>query len=338
MMGKFTTMDIRLISIVQAFLMASSTTTAPSQSPTAGAPPVGSASPTVAQATSHPTYTRVPTHTPVTIAPTQTAAPTHTLTPTRNPTTKNPTNSPTTCSPSTCGPTTGIPTLQPSDSPTTSNPTETPNTIGPTTAAPSASPTFIPSPVYHEPDVDGHFWTQTVTNAGKVVWSKLPKSNVTGYGPLVFVDTPTSVEKWTINRSIVLNWHVENVPSSFHVKIELYRDHYHPRHYVKTIVANHPVINSGINGGTFRWDRVHVDPGYSIDNFYVVHICLIEQSNICGTSKGVARIEQNVQDQTHIPGGTGLIGTRYEWEKINIHRNFHPAEGYPPNSPFHDYL
>mmetsp|Transcript_23254 Transcript_23254/g.32455 ORF Transcript_23254/g.32455 Transcript_23254/m.32455 type:complete len:310 (+) Transcript_23254:176-1105(+) len=254
-----------------------------------------------------------------------------TLNPTTSPQSSAPTINPTSCSP-TCGPTTANPSISPSKSPATSEPTHSPLTIAPTTYAPSESPTAVPAQIFHEPDVDGLFWSQVVTNAGEVVWQKFPAGNATGLGPLLFVETPTSVETWTMNNSAVINWRVENVPASYHVKIEMYRDHYHPRHYVQTLIANHPVVNNGASKGFYTWDRVHVDPGYSIDEFYVIRICLVEEAHVCAVSIGVARIEPNVEDPSSTYGGTGLIGTRYEWERANFEKNFDPAEGYWPNS------
>eukprot|EP00469_Lotharella_globosa_P019308 CAMPEP_0167815442 /NCGR_PEP_ID=MMETSP0112_2-20121227/3022_1 /TAXON_ID=91324 /ORGANISM="Lotharella globosa, Strain CCCM811" /LENGTH=302 /DNA_ID=CAMNT_0007714857 /DNA_START=62 /DNA_END=970 /DNA_ORIENTATION=+ len=278
-----------------------------------------------------------PTASPTsTSAPATTRSPTLTLSPSQNPTTAHPTSSPTTCSPSSCAPSTTHPTVNPTISPSSASPTVTPLTIAPTTQAPSHAPTVIPTPqgVLHEPDEDGKFWMQTVTNAGEVVWTKLERDNVTAYGPIIYVDTPVHVDTWLYNRSVVINWRVVNIPSSQRVTIELYRDHYHPRHYVRTIVAgtNATTTNGGGSHGTYTWPRVYVDPGYSIDEFYVVRVCWEAQKDICGVSQGVARIEVNRDDPTGQEGGTGLIGTGYEWEKINTMFNHDPAEGTWPNS------
>lgn len=77
----------------------------------------------------------------------------------------------------------------------------TPLTIAPTSVSPTGTPTGVVQTVHNEPDVDGLFWKQVVTNAGEVIWTKLPRSNVTGYGPIIFVDSPVNVEKWTMNTS-----------------------------------------------------------------------------------------------------------------------------------------
>lgn len=133
-------------------------------------------------------------------------------------------------------------------------------------------------------------------------------------------------------RQHTYSWHFVNIPTTGqHVEITLYRDHYHPRQYVKRIVASTPMSTGGTSG-SYTWPKVKVDSNYNIDEFYVIRICWVEQNNICGVSDGVMRVEQNVHDRTHIPGGTGLVGSDYEWERISTQINYDPAEGYHPNS------
>lgn len=186
----------------------------------------------------------------------------------------------------------------------------------------------------HEPDGDGDLWTQTITNGGEVIWQKMGAVNVTNMvaRPRILVETPVEVEVWKRNRSTVIRWRVENISPGGNVKIQLFREHFHDRQYVRTIIVDTPMVTSGTDKGSYTWQRVWVDPVYSIDTFFLVRVCWLEQSEVCGNSKGVFRIRPNTEDQTHIPGSTGLVGTSYEWERINTQINHDPAEGYNPNS------
>ncbi len=210
--------------------------------------------------------------------------------------------------------------------------------MNPTSAAPSESPTILEYPknryvTQHEPDGDNDLWVQSITNAGEIIWEKLPSENVTQFIPQIFPDTPVEVETWTRNQSATFFWHTQNIPpNSGTVNIKLYREHYHERQFVKTIMLNLPMMNLGPNEGSYTWENVWVDESYSIDTFYIVRICWDEFDEVCGLSKGVFRIQPNIFDRTHIRGGTGVVGTRYEWERFSSEINFDPAEGEWPNS------
>jgi len=187
----------------------------------------------------------------------------------------------------------------------------------------------------HEPDYNGNLWVQSITNAGEIIWERLPGENVTQNVPLIHVDTPLEVETWTRNESYTIKWHVSNIAPGETVSIQLFREHFHPRMYVKTIILNQQMITNGATRGEFTWDRVWLDDVYSIDTFFLVRICWHEQSDVCANSKGVFRITPNVDDRTHIRGSTGVVGTGYEWERHNAEINFDPAEGEWPNSLNH---
>lgn len=187
-----------------------------------------------------------------------------------------------------------------------------------------------------QPDWDNQFWTQVVTNAGEVIWTKVPKANISSYGPILKVNTPINIEEWKRNQTIEIHWDTKGIPTTGqHVSITLFKEHYHPRTYIRTINPNVPATVSGQTYGSYKWKNVYIDPNLSIDDFYIVRICWLEQSDICGVSEGVARIGMNQAEPTHIPGSTGLIGTSYEWEQINRQVNWEPAEGHWPQSLNH---